>query len=114
MANNIGNIVLTDELLDKVQAHVCRKRFYNFVETFWGTIISEEPVFNWHIAYLCDELQEMAYYIVNRLPKPHDLIINIPPGTTKSTSVTIMFLHGCGRKTQVCALFPAPTAAMCH
>ena len=91
MANNIGNIVLTDELLDNVQAHVCRKRFYNFVETFWGTIISEEPVFNWHIAYLCDELQEMAYYIVNRLPKPHDLIINIPPGTTKSTIATIMF-----------------------
>lgn len=91
MANNIGNIVLTDELLDKVQAHVCRKRFYNFVETFWSTIISEEPVFNWHIAYLCDELQKMAYYIVNRLPKPHDLIINIPPGTTKSTIATIMF-----------------------
>lgn len=33
----------------------------------------------------------MAYYIVNRLPKPYDLIVNIPPGTTKSTIVTIMF-----------------------
>lgn len=87
-----GNeIQLTDELLDKVQAHMCKKSFYRFVETFWAVIIPEEPVFNWHIKYLCDELQELAYYIVNRLPKPYDLIINIPPGTTKSTIATIMF-----------------------
>lgn len=81
----------TNELLDKVQALMCRKRFYCFVETFWSVIIPEEPVFNWHIAYLCEELQKLAYYIVNRLPKPYDIIINIPPGTTKSTIVTIMF-----------------------
>lgn len=86
-----SNIELTDELLDKVQALMCKKSFYRFVETFWAVIIPEEPVFNWHIKYLCDELQELAYYIVNRLPKPYDLIINIPPGTTKSTIVTIMF-----------------------
>ncbi|MDH6308100.1 putative phage terminase large subunit-like protein [Dysgonomonas sp. PFB1-18] len=70
---------------------MCKKRFYHFVEAFWSIIIPEEPVFNWHIEYLCDELQELAYYIINRLPKPYDLIINIPPGTTKSTIVTIMF-----------------------
>lgn len=89
--NTLGNIRLTDELLDKAQALMCRKRFYCFVETFWDTIISEEPVFNWHIEYLCSELQELAGYIVRREPKPHDLIINIPPGTTKSTIATIMF-----------------------
>lgn len=87
----IGNIVVTDELLDKVQAHVCKKSFYKFVETFWDTIITEEPVFNWHIDYLCSELEKLAYYIINRLPKPYDIIINIPPGTTKSTIATIMF-----------------------
>lgn len=37
-----SNIELTDELLDKVQAHVCRKSLYRFVETFWGVIIPEE------------------------------------------------------------------------
>ena len=81
----------TNELLDRVQAHMCKKSFYRFVETFWSVIIPEEPVFNWHIKYLCDEMQKLAYYIVNRLPKPYDIIINIPPGTTKSTIVTIMF-----------------------
>lgn len=83
--------MVDDSVLDRVQAIMCKKHFYNFVETFWSVIIPEEPVFNWHIKFLCDELQEMAYYIVNRLPKPYDLIINIPPGTTKSTIATIMF-----------------------
>lgn len=85
------DIALSDEMLDRVQAYACKRSFYKFVETFWSTIISEDPVFNWHIQYLCDELQEMAHYIVGRKPKPHDLIINIPPGTTKSTIATIMF-----------------------
>lgn len=91
MIKSKSNILVDDSVLDKVQALMCKKRFYNFVETFWSVIIPEEPVFNWHIKYLCDELQELAYYIVNRLPKPYDLIINIPPGTTKSTIATIMF-----------------------
>lgn len=91
MIKSKSNILVDDSVLDKVQALMCKKRFYSFVETFWSVIIPEEPVFNWHIKYLCDELQELAYYIVNRLPKPYDLIINIPPGTTKSTIATIMF-----------------------
>ena len=49
------------------------------------------PVFNWHIPYLCEELQKLSKYIVHREPKPYDLIVNIPPGTTKSTIVTIMW-----------------------
>jgi predicted phage terminase large subunit-like protein len=75
----------------RLVADECRGRFFYFVKTFWDVIIKEPPVFNWHIEYLCDELQELAQYIVERKPKPYDLIINEPPGTTKSTIVTIMF-----------------------
>lgn len=78
-------------MLSRVEADACKARFFEFVKSFWEVIIPEEPVYNWHIEYLCDELQKLAYYIVNRLPKPYDLIINIPPGTSKSTIVTIMF-----------------------
>ena len=74
-----------------VQADECRKSFYYFVKTFWAVIIPEVPVFYWHIEYICKELQDLSYYIVNRLPKPYDIIINIPPGSTKSTIVTIMW-----------------------
>ncbi len=40
---------------------------------------------------LCQELQRIADQIILRKPKESDLIINIPPGTTKSTITTIMF-----------------------
>lgn len=74
-----------------VVAEECRKSFFYFLQTFWGVIIAEEPIYNWHIEYLCNELEKLAVSIKNREPKPYDLIINIPPGTTKSTIVTIMF-----------------------
>lgn len=79
------------DLLTKVEREACSTSLFEFVQSFWSVIIPEEPFFNWHIKLLCEELQRLAYYIVNRLPKPYDLIINIPPGTTKSTIATIMF-----------------------
>lgn len=63
----------------QVVADQCRKSFYFFVQTFWDVIIKETPVFNWHIEYLCDELQKLSVSIVAREQKPYDLIINIPP-----------------------------------
>jgi predicted phage terminase large subunit-like protein len=79
------------ELALAVVADECRKSFFYFVKTFWDVVIKEEPVYNWHIPYLCKELQDLSVSIVARQPKPYDLIINIPPGTTKSTIVTIMW-----------------------
>jgi hypothetical protein len=79
------------ELAIAVVADECRKSFFFFIKTFWDVIIKEEPVYNWHIPYLCGELQKLSVSIVERRPKPYDLIINIPPGTTKSTIVTVMW-----------------------
>lgn len=75
----------------RVVADQCIKSFFYFVQTFWDVIIKEEPEYNWHIQFLCDELQKLSVSIVAREPKPYDLIVNIPPGTTKSTIVTIMW-----------------------
>lgn len=82
---------LDKDTILRARAEMCRRSFYFFVQKFWSVIIQEEPVWNWHIEYLCDELQKLAQYIVNRQPKPYDIIINIPPGTSKSTIVSIMF-----------------------
>lgn len=75
----------------RVVADRCRRSFFYFVQTFWDVIIKEEPTYNWHIPFLCEELQRLSASIVAREPKPYDLIVNIPPGTTKSTIVTIMW-----------------------
>lgn len=69
----------------------CRGSFYYFLRTFWSAIIPEPLVDNWHIKYLCGELQTVADNVVHRRKKPYDLIINVPPSTTKTTIVTIMF-----------------------
>lgn len=84
-------MTINPESITAIQKERCEESFFNFVMLFWDVIIKEKPVYNWHIPYLCDELQELSYFIVNRLPKPYDLIINIPPGTSKSTICTVMF-----------------------
>lgn len=74
-----------------IQKERATESFYDFVRLFWDVVIKETPVYNWHIKYLCDELQYLAPFIIQRKPKPYDVIINIPPGTSKSTICTIMF-----------------------
>ena len=65
--------------------------FFEFVKGFWPVIISENPVYNWHIEYLCNELQSVGERVIAGLPRAYDLIINVPPGTTKSTICSQMF-----------------------
>ena len=73
----------------------CRESLFSFMQTFWSQIIPDDPVYNWHISYLCEELQQLYYRVRDNEPKDHDLIINIPPGTTKSTMVAVMFPVWC-------------------
>lgn len=74
------------------KAKKCRESFYAFVQEFWHEVISEAPVWNWHIKYLCDELQQVAERIKRREPKLFDyLILNVPPGSSKSTVVSQMY-----------------------
>lgn len=74
-----------------VLASICRESLYEFVKEFWDVVVAEEPVWNWHIKYICRELQKVAEFVFNNKPKRHDLIINISPGSTKSTLASIMF-----------------------
>lgn len=80
-----------DYRLDDLEAELCKRSFYDFVKTFFDIVIKETPVYNWHIEYLCNELQIIGERVKARLPKEYDLIINIPPGTSKSTICTVMF-----------------------
>jgi predicted phage terminase large subunit-like protein len=79
----------------QVRAEICRRRYFEFFKEFWGEINNDELVLNWHIENLCDELQQMAERVIKREPNPFDTIINIPPGTSKSTICTIMFPTWC-------------------
>jgi predicted phage terminase large subunit-like protein len=86
-----SNIDIPKSLLIAIEREACKKSFFEFVKSFWDVVIKEEPVYNWHIPFLCEELQRLSVTIVKREIKPYDLVINIPPGTTKSTITTIMY-----------------------
>jgi len=79
-------------------AELCRRSLYEFLQTFWSCFSTDEPLWNWHIKYLCDELEIIAEHVSLNLPKKYDLIINVPPGTTKSTTCSIAFPIWCWLK----------------
>ena len=85
---NLENLILD---FTKIKAELCKREFYEFTLDFVDIVFTDEFIPNWHIKYMCDELQKLAYYIINNLPKPYDLLINICPGTTKSTLISILF-----------------------
>jgi predicted phage terminase large subunit-like protein len=75
---------------DQLLAQACRESFYEFFLEFWETIEAVELVPNWHIKFLCDELQDV-YERWARKEAQSDVLINVPPGTSKSTTVTQLF-----------------------
>lgn len=74
---------------------LCNRDFHRFLVTFWPTICHDPFLDNWHIRYLCGELQEIAGRVARREPNPYDLIINVPPGTTKTSVCSIFFPVWC-------------------
>lgn len=84
-------IQIPDYLARQIEREVTTASFFQFVKSFWHVIIPDKPVWNWHIEYLCKELQIIGRMVIRRMPKLYDLVINVPPGTTKTTIVTIMF-----------------------
>jgi len=78
-------------LLIEVERELCTNSFYEFLLSFWDTAVQEPLIDNWHIKYICDELQYLAGFIKRREHKPYDIIFNVPPGSTKTTVVLQMF-----------------------
>lgn len=68
---------------------------YEFIAAFWNEVSDDEYKPNWHIKYLCGVLEDLARRVGNHEKKEEDLIINIPPGTTKTLLVSVMFPVWC-------------------
>lgn len=90
------------EIIDEAAKHpyllireMNNRSFYNFLQFFWPEVSSETFIPNWHIKYLCDELQMVAENVGAGKPKIHDILINIPPGSSKTIVCSIMFPAWC-------------------
>jgi hypothetical protein len=75
---------------DELEADICKESFFELFCAFWHTIEAVELKLNWHIEYLCNQLQEVYETWAAVKPQP-DVLINVPPGTSKSTTVTQLF-----------------------
>lgn len=73
-------------------AKTLKSNFYLFFLQFWDKISSDKFVYSKHIEYICNELQILGEKIIKREKPDFDwYIINVPPGSSKSTIVSIMF-----------------------
>ncbi len=80
--------------INKERAARCATFSY-FLSYFWPQVSNDEFQGNWHIDLLCAELTKLAEGVAAGEPRKYDLIINIPPGTTKSITCSIMFPVWC-------------------
>ena len=71
------------------------RSLYNFLQYFWKNVSPHKFTPNWHIEYLCRELEKLAENVGDRKPREYDLIINVPPGSTKTITCSIMFPVWC-------------------
>jgi predicted phage terminase large subunit-like protein len=91
----------------QLRGSLCKRSFSDFLRQFWHVVVQEKLLWNWHLEFLCDELQELAERVFAGQKKKHDLIINISPGTSKSTIASIMFPAWCWTRMASCRIISA-------
>lgn len=91
---------MTHDKITEMRKARCLKSYYHFFKEFWQEIEPEQFADNFHIKYLCDEVQEVAERVFLKHDESgksyrdkleYNLVINISPGETKSSITTIFF-----------------------
>ena len=72
-----------------------KNNLYLFLQYFWPVYSQTSFQPNWHIEYICKQLEKVARRVANNETNPYDLIINVPPGSTKTAIVSIMYPIWC-------------------
>lgn len=88
----------TDRLtFDKValRRRICRESYWDFCQEFWGEVIAEEMKKNWHMRVMADEFQKSMELVFQMKPKEYDLIFNVPPGSSKSSILSLLSCPWC-------------------
>ncbi|MCO5250979.1 MAG: phage terminase large subunit [Candidatus Kapabacteria bacterium] len=86
---HLDKIMQISDVSIRLLAEIFKDDFYSFLRYYWDTIEDSPLVDNWHIKYLCDEIQTAVKRVAEGKPKLYDLCINVPPGSTKSRICSI-------------------------
>lgn len=84
-----------DQSAESIMRSLVKNSLFRFIQWFWDCYTENDFISNWHIERLCEELEQVARQVAELKPKHHDLIINVPPGTTKTATVSVMFPVWC-------------------
>lgn len=72
-----------------IQAERMKRQFSLFVRAAWHVIEPATPlIWNWHLDAICDHVQALVEGTLGK----QNLIINVPPGSMKSTIVSICLI----------------------
>lgn len=76
---------LTKADLDAIEREYCKRSLSSFIKRAWPKIDPQPYVHGWHMDALSEHLEACATGEIARL------LINIPPGTSKSTATSVFF-----------------------
>ena len=76
---------LTTRDAQDAERELCRRSFAYFIKRAWPHIIPDALQWNWHIDAVAEHLEAVAAGQITRL------LVNIPPGTSKSTITGVMY-----------------------
>lgn len=86
---SMPSVVMID---NETLAKHCRDSFETFVKIFWDYVPGFSPIsWNWHMVEICRTSQEAGLRVFAGKPKEHDIALNVPPGSSKSTLCSILF-----------------------
>lgn len=73
--------------IDLVEAEreLCRRSFSHFIRRAWKHIIPDRYIHGWHVDAMAEHFEALADKTLTRL------LINVPPGTSKSTITGVMY-----------------------
>ena len=76
---------LDRETIDQIERSLCAESLAHFTRRAWPHIIPDKLIWGWHLDAISEHLEAVAKGDITRL------LVNIPPGTSKSTMVGVMF-----------------------
>lgn len=81
-AEELRKKVLIERQLEKIR---CERSYADFVKSAWHVLEPDtELIWNWHLDYLCDEVEKQLRRIAAKEPREYHLVINVPPRSLKS------------------------------
>lgn len=78
-------MLLTESDILEAERELCARSFSHFIRRAWRHIIPDRYIHNWHVDAMAEHYEALANGQITRL------LVNVPPGTSKSTITGVMY-----------------------